>query len=101
MKKAISPELRIFPRRTPLVVALNPSVDVEWMVQTIRHDEKNPIRLERRWAGGKGVNVARWLDRFLQDPRLLLPLGGGPGREMVSFLRQENLHFLPVRIHEP
>ena len=66
-----------------LVVALNPSIDVEWRVDGVRWEEKNSIHSERRWAGGKGVNVARWLrhlraDRFLYSLPLRGVLGGRP-----------------------
>ena len=44
-----------------LILALNPSVDAEWRVDRIRGEEKNNVLSERRWPGGKGVNVARWL----------------------------------------
>ncbi len=74
-----------------LVLALNPSIDAEWRVKQVQWEEKNVIRAERRWAGGKGVNVARWL-RFLQgDPELLLPLGGMTGTELARCLRGERL----------
>ena len=43
-----------------LIFSLNPAVDVEWIVPKVLWEEKNNILSERRWAGGKGVNVARW-----------------------------------------
>lgn len=70
----------------PLVVALNPSVDVEWRLDHVRSEEKNVIRSVHRWPGGKGVNVARWLRHLGVPGRLLLPLGGAPGREMRAGL---------------
>ena len=47
--------------RTPLVLSLNPAVDAEWRVDRVRWEEKNVLESETRWAGGKGINVARWL----------------------------------------
>ena len=47
-----------------LVLSLNPALDLDWRVDGFRIEEKNAILAEVRWAGGKGVNVARWL-RFL------------------------------------
>ncbi len=44
-----------------LVLALNPCIDAEWRVEKVRWDEKTSVLAERRWAGGKGVNVARWV----------------------------------------
>ena len=78
-----------------LVVALNPSIDAEWHVDEVRWEEKNSIRAERRWAGGKGVNVARWLKYLGAEPKLVLPLGGAAGRELADGLRAEHL---PARI---
>jgi len=81
-----------------LVLALNPSIDVEWRVERVRWEEKNNVESERRWAGGKGINVARWL-RFLGgQPRLLLPLGGASGQELASYLSVEKLPVAAVRL---
>src|SRR5262249_4653641 len=83
-----------------LVVALNPSIDVEWRVNDIRWEEKNSIRSERRWPGGKGVNVARWLRHLRASARLLLPLGGRNGDELASGLKSESLDFTPIHLGE-
>ena len=83
-----------------LVFSLNPSVDVEWLVPSVVWEEKNNILSERRWAGGKGVNVARWLNFLAQsqsrggvelETKLCLPLGGATGREMEQYLSAEKL----------
>src|SRR5512136_1634064 len=74
-----------------LILALNAAIDVEWRVDVVRWEEKNNIRSERRWAGGKGVNVARWLRHLGGKPQLLLPLGGQPGVELARHLREEKL----------
>jgi 1-phosphofructokinase family hexose kinase len=81
-----------------LVLALNPSIDAEWRVTEARWEEKNTIQSERRWAGGKGVNVARWLRHLEGEPRLLLPLGGATGKELAAHLRREGLpaRFIPL-----
>jgi 1-phosphofructokinase family hexose kinase len=83
-----------------LVVALNPSIDVEWRVDHVRWEEKNVIRSERRWPGGKGVNVARWLRHLRASPRLLLPLGGRNGQELFDGLVSEALEFEAIRLRE-
>jgi 1-phosphofructokinase family hexose kinase len=83
-----------------LVVALNPSVDVEWRVADVQWEEKNVLESERRWPGGKGVNVARWL-RFLgSKSTLLIPLGGNTGEEMRLGLERDEAHLELVRISE-
>src|SRR5690349_18704774 len=62
-------------RAHTLILALNPSIDAEWRVNDVLWEEKNNVQSERRWAGGKGINVARWLKHIGGKPRLLLPLG--------------------------
>lgn len=84
----------------PLVLALNPSVDVEWRVPEVRREEKNDVLSERRWPGGKGVNVARWLRHLRSRPRLLIPLGGGTGREMREGLRRERIHVEEIALRQ-
>ena len=91
-----------------LVVALNPSIDVEWRVHDVRWQEKNSIQSERRWPGGKGVNVARWLRHLSTNlktpeavaPTLLLPLGGRNGEELAQGLKAEGLDFQSVQLAE-
>lgn len=75
----------------PVVVALNPSIDAEWCVEGVRWEEKNNVLSERRWAGGKGVNVARWLKHLGENPQLILPLGGASGRELADCLKREDI----------
>jgi 1-phosphofructokinase family hexose kinase len=77
--------------KRPLVVALNPSIDAEWRVAAVRWEEKNDVQSERRWAGGKGVNVARWLTFHGCGPQLLLPLGGATGDELATLLSREGI----------
>ena len=73
------------------VVALNPAIDAEWRVEDVLWEEKNVVHAQRRWPGGKGANVARWLKFLSHDPELLIPLGGATGREMSSGLRAQRL----------
>ena len=84
----------------PLVVALNPAIDAEWRVDRIRWDEKNVLAGESRWAGGKGINVARWLQRLGAAPRLLIPLGGGAGEEMARELAERRLAARVIALRE-
>ena len=83
----------------PLILALNPSIDAEWRVARTLWEEKNNVLSERRWPGGKGVNVARWLGFLGGKPRLLLPLGGSTGAELSAQLRREKIssQIIPVQ----
>lgn len=84
-----------------LVLALNPSIDAEWRVDGVLWEEKNNVHSERRWAGGKGINVARWLKHLGGKPQLLLPLGGKTGEELGGYLRKEKIPTHIFRLHEP
>jgi fructose-1-phosphate kinase PfkB-like protein len=84
-----------------LVLALNPSIDAEWRVAEVLWEEKNNVRSERRWAGGKGINVARWLQHLGGSAQLLLPLGGPTGAELAGYLRAEKIPAKIIRLREP
>jgi 1-phosphofructokinase family hexose kinase len=84
-----------------LVIGLNPAVDVEWRVASIHWDEKNVVLGERRWAGGKSVNVARWLKHLGARVKLLVPLGGATGAELRRQLRAEGVPLRAVPLREP
>ena len=83
------------------VLALNPSIDAEWRVADELWEEKNDVHSERRWAGGKGINVARWLQHLGGQPQLLLPLGGKTGGEIAGHLRAEKIPARIIRLREP
>ncbi len=84
-----------------LVLALNPSIDAEWRVDEVLWEEKNNVRSERRWAGGKGINVARWLKHLGGEPKLLLPLGGPTGKELAGYLRHEGISAKVIHLAKP
>lgn len=84
-----------------LVISLNPAVDVEWRVETVRWEEKNQILSERRWPGGKGINVARWLAHLGAHPRLVMPLGAANGEEIANGLSRERLSCSRIDLREP
>ena len=86
---------------TAVVLALNPSIDAEWRTADVLWEEKNNVQSERRWAGGKGINVARWLKHLGGHPQLLLPLGGATGRELACYLRQERIPSRVTWLREP
>ena len=83
-----------------LVLALNPSIDVEWRVPEVQWEEKNQILSQRRWAGGKGINVARWIKHLGVRPQLIVPLGGASGREMEEWLQAERFAMKVIPIAE-
>lgn len=82
------------------MLSLNPAVDLEWLVPVVRWNEKNTIETERRWAGGKGVNVARWLQHLGGRLKLLIPLGGAPGAALRTDLSREKIPALIIPINQ-
>jgi 1-phosphofructokinase family hexose kinase len=82
------------------VFALNPAIDAEWQVDDVLWEEKNTVHSQRRWAGGKGVNVARWLHFLRADAGLVIPLGGETGRELETQLRAEHITTRVVPLRE-
>jgi len=86
--------------KSALILALNPSIDAEWRVDDVIWEEKNNVQSERRWAGGKGINVARWLKRIGGSPELLLPLGGDTGDELAGYLRAEEITSRIIPLNE-
>lgn len=92
--------LRASPPAPLCVVALNPAIDAEWRVDRVLWEEKNVVRAQRRWPGGKGVNVARWLKLLRAPSELLIPLGGTTGREMATGLRGQGVRAHVVRLRE-
>ena len=82
------------------VIALNPAIDAEWRVEDVLWEEKNIVQGQRRWPGGKGVNVARWLKLLRAESELLIPLGGDTGREMLAGVRAQKLRTHVVQLAE-
>ena len=83
------------------VVALNPAIDAEWRVDDLLWEEKNVVHTARRWAGGKGINVARWLQLLGAEVELLIPLGGDTGREMEAQLCAWTIPCRIIPLREP
>jgi fructose-1-phosphate kinase PfkB-like protein len=61
---------------------------------------KEPGAHERRWPGGKGINVARWLAHLSGRPHLLIPLGGRNGNELQTGLRDQGLRISTITLRE-
>jgi 1-phosphofructokinase len=88
-------------RFSTIIVSLNPAIDVEWRVDHAWWEEKNQVLEERRWAGGKGINVARWLKLLGSKPHLIIPLGGRSGKELAGYLRGDKLPASIVPLEQP
>jgi 1-phosphofructokinase len=95
-----SSSTRKFTRPRFCVVSLNPAIDVEWRVDALRWEEKNLVMHQRRWAGGKGANVARWLNFLGSNCELLIPLGGVAGNEMAEHLRRDCVRTHVIKVSD-
>lgn len=81
-----------------LAIALNPSIDVAAMAETVTHEHKLRCTDVRRDAGGGGVNVARVLQRLGADCMVLYPAGGILGKLLRRLLEEEGVRDLAIDI---
>jgi len=61
------------------VVTLSPAIDVTYTLEKMQVGEVNRIKHVARIPGGKGLNVARILQKLGKSPTLHCPLGGANG----------------------
>jgi 6-phosphofructokinase 2 len=79
-------------------ITLNPALDRTLWVEHIRPDDTNRIVREDRYAGGKGIDVARVLTTLGIDGRALGFVGGFTGDELEGRLLNEGIACDFVRI---
>ena len=72
-------------------VTLNPAIDETLEVERLLAGDTHHILGCTRYAGGKGINVARALRVFAEDCTALTIAGGATGQELAALLRQEGL----------
>ena len=72
-------------------VTLNPAIDETLKVEHLRPGATHRVLSCCRYAGGKGINVARALRVFAEDCVALTIAGGTTGQELAGLLRQEEL----------
>lgn len=73
-----------------LTITCNPAVDITYDIDVLRLHEAHRVRSVHKRAGGKGVNVARVLQR-LGHPVTATGLLGGPGGDEVRALLPEGI----------
>lgn len=74
-----------------LTVALNPSIDVSAVAESVTPEHKLRCSDTRRDPGGGAINVARVLQRFGARCTALFPAGGALGRLLRSLLEAEGV----------
>jgi fructose-1-phosphate kinase PfkB-like protein len=79
-----------------LAVALSPSVDQTYVLNTLVPAADHRPRETLRLPGGNGLNVARAAHALGADVAAIGIVGGASGRWMVTSLEAEGLPFIPI-----
>ena len=77
---------------------LNPSIDYIIQVKEFHLGELNKIDQELKFPGGKGINVARVLNRLGVECRALGFVGGFTGNFIESYLQREKIDFDFIKV---
>ena len=70
-------------------VTLNPAIDETLEVEHLRPGATHRVLSRCRYAGGKGINVARALRVFAEECTTLTIAGGTTGQELAGLLAPE------------
>ena len=76
-----------------VTVTLNPSVDVTLWVNALDCDAVNRVERERREAGGKGINVSRFLSKFGVNNLCIALAGRANSKEFADYLSDNRLDY--------
>jgi 6-phosphofructokinase 2 len=79
-------------------ITLNPALERNIWIKKIQPDEFNRIELEKRYAGGKGINVSKVLTTLGIGNRALGFVGGFAGEELEGLLVNDGVACDFVRI---
>jgi len=79
-------------------ITLNPSLDRTLWIKKIEYDDTNRIEREKRYAGGKGIDVSRVLTIFGVKNTALGFIGGFTGEELEGRLLNYGIQYNFVRI---
>lgn len=80
------------------VVTLSPAIDVTYGLPTMKVGETNRVERVSRIPGGKGLNVARILQKLGAAPKLHCPLGGPSGQWIEDQLVKLNINARVIKI---
>lgn len=84
--------------RTIATLTMNPTIDVAYAVEEVRHTHKMRCGEEHYEPGGGGINVARVLDRLGTQVTCHYLAGGATGVALDGLLDRYQLVKRPVRI---
>ena len=82
-----------------LTVTTNPLLEYRFEINTLRHNSTMRAVREYNYAGGKGINVSRQLNRFGLNNQALLFLGGLNGKKLRKSLEADNINYSVVNTH--
>src|SRR5690554_2040058 len=77
-------------------LALSPSLDITYLVDSLRVGDISRPREVHRVAGGKGLNVARAASTLGGQVRAVAPLGGHVGELLRCLLQEHCVHLVAV-----
>ncbi len=69
----------------------NPCVDVCYYTNVLVENDTNRVENPNVSPGGKGVNAARVISRFNENPYLIAPIGGHVGRCFKDIIEDEGI----------
>ncbi|MGA8941679.1 MAG: 1-phosphofructokinase [Thermoactinomyces sp.] len=81
-------------------VTFNPSIDYTIEVENLQLNGLNRIKNERKFPGGKGINVSRVLHRLGADTTVLGFVGGFTGHFIENWLKMEGISTQFVYVEE-
>ncbi len=81
-------------------ITLNPSIDYVVELENLTLNKLNRIENEKKYPGGKGINVSRVLHRLGADTTALGFIGGFTGRFIEDWLKKEGISTQFVNVEE-
>lgn len=72
-----------------LTVTMNPSVDISYLLESLKLDTVNRVEITTKTAGGKGLNVTRVLSEFGEKVEATGIIGGKNGEFLIENLPKD------------
>lgn len=79
-------------------LTMNPSLDVDLVVDELIPDDSNRVKQHRSYAGGKGLNVSRVVKEMGGATMALTFLGGNAGDTVAALLREAEISFESIEV---
>ncbi|MEO5356250.1 MAG: 1-phosphofructokinase family hexose kinase [Nitrospirae bacterium YQR-1] len=83
-----------------ITVTLNPAVDKILKISNFQTGSINRADVLKKYAGGKGINVARALKALGKESLSLTVVGGGTGKQILDMASEEGLNLRYTEITE-